>query len=93
MKKIEIYNRDTNETFAIIETKKIKNIQSDVIKYLHDNNFHLWLKGKVSPLEVDVYWSAYNKDTKEELNLWYREYDKEKELSNVDKDVDLELGE
>lgn len=93
MKKIEIYNRDTNETFDIIETKKIKNIQSDVIKYLHDKNFHLWLQGKVSPLETDIYWLAYNKNTKEELNLWYREYDKEKELSNIDKDVDLELGE
>jgi len=92
MKKIEIYNYETNETFAVIETRK-KDYQKAVISYLKENNYRLLLQGKVTPELADVYWLSYNPNTKQQLKLWYREFEKEREVSNVDKDVDLELGE
>lgn len=93
MKKIEIYNYETNETFAIIETRK-KNLQLEAINYLKQNNFRLLLQGKVTPELADVYWLSYNPNTKEQLKLWYREAEKEKTISNLDKDIteDLELS-
>ena len=85
MKKIEIYNYDTNETFAVIETNKKKYLQKEVINYLKSNNFNLIVQGRAVPfVELDVYWLAYNKDTGEKMKLWYRELEKEQNL-------DLEL--
>lgn len=56
MKKIEIYNYDTNDTFMIIETNKRKNLQKEVINCLKANNFSLILQGRVVPnVEEDIY--------------------------------------
>ena len=88
MKKIEIYNYDTNETFAVIETNKKKYLQKEVINYLKSNNFNLILQGRAVPnVELDIYWLAYNKDTGEKMKLWYREVEKEKTLTNIEKDI------
>lgn len=88
MKKIEIYNYDTNETFAVIETNKKKYLQKEVINYLKSNNFNLIVQGKAIPnVELDVYWLAYNKDTGEKMKLWYREVEKEKTNNIVEKDI------
>lgn len=86
MKKIEIYNYDTHETFAIIETRK-KNLQKEAIDYLKNHNFKLILQGKVTPEVADVYWLSYNIETKEQLKLWYREYEKQKETKDFDLDI------
>lgn len=93
MRKIEIYNYETNEPFAIIETRK-KNIQLEAINYLKLNNYRILLQGKVTSEFADVYWLTYNPNTKEQLKLWYREAEKEKTISKVDKDIteDLELS-
>jgi hypothetical protein len=93
MKKIEIYNYETNETFAIIETRK-KNLQLEALNYLKQNNYRVLLQGKVTYDFADVYWLSYNPNTKEQLKLWYREAEKEKTISNLDKDIteDLELS-
>lgn len=88
MKKIEIYNYDTNETFAVIETNKKKYLQKEVINYLKSNNFNLIVQGRAVPfVELDVYWLAYNKDTGEKMKLWYREAEKEKTNNIVEKDI------
>ncbi len=86
MKKIEIYNYDTNETFAIIETRK-KNLQKEAIDFLKRNNYRLLLQGKVTYNYADVYWLSYNPETKEQLKLWYREVEKEKTNNNFEKDI------
>lgn len=86
MKKIEIYNYNTNETFAIIETRK-KNLQKEVIDFLKRNNYRLLLQGKVTYNYADVYWLSYNPETKEQLKLWYRELEKEKTNNNFEKDI------
>lgn len=86
MRKIEIYNYDTDETFAIIETRK-KDLQKEAINYLKGRNFRFFLQGKVTPEISDVYWLSYNPETKEQLKLWYREYEREK----VTKDNDLDI--
>lgn len=93
MKRIEIYNYETNETFAIIETRK-KNLQLEAINYLKQNNYRLLLQGKATPEFADVYWLSYNPNTKEQLKLWYREAEKTKEMSDINKDMteDLELS-
>lgn len=92
MKKIEIYNYETNEVFATIETRK-KNLQLEAINYLKQNNFRLLLQGKIdlASQQQNVYWLSYNPETKEELKLWYREAEKEKTNSNMNKE-DLELS-
>lgn len=88
MKKIEIYNYDTNETFAVIDTNKRKNFQQEVINYMKNRNFNLIIQGKVIPnVEADIYWLAYNKDNGEKMKLWYREADKKKTLTNIEKDI------
>lgn len=88
MKKIEIYNYDTNDTFMIIETNKRKNLQNEVINYLKANHFNLILQGRVVPnIEEDIYWLAFNKQTKEQFKLWYREIPKEKNISELEKDI------
>lgn len=88
MKKIEIYNYDTNETFAVIETNKKKYLQKEVINYLKSNNFNLIVQGRAVPfVELDVYWLAYNKDTGEKMKLWYRELEKEKISDIAEKDI------
>ncbi|MBQ3512130.1 MAG: hypothetical protein IJA30_07540 [Bacilli bacterium] len=88
MKKIEIYNYDTNDTFAVIETNKKKYLQKEVINYLKSNNFNLIVQGRAVPfVELDVYWLAYNKDTGEKMKLWYREAEKEKTNNIVEKDI------
>ena len=88
MKKIEIYNYDTNETFAVIETNKKKYLQKEVINYLKRNNFNLIVQGRAVPfVELDVYWLAYNKDTGEKMKLWYRELEKEKISDIAEKDI------
>ena len=80
MKKIELYNYDTNETFAVMETNKKKYFQKEVINYLKNRNYNLILQGRAVPnVELDVYWLAYNKDTGEKMKLWYREVEKEKQ--------------
>ncbi len=86
MKKIEIYNYDTNETFAIIETRK-KNLQKEAIDFLKRNNYRLLLQGKVTYNYADVYWLSYNPETKVQLKLWYREVEKEKTNNNFEKDI------
>ena len=92
MKKIEIYDYETNEVFATIETRK-KNLQLEAINYLKQNNFRLLLKGIIDLAiqHQNVYWLSYNSETKEELKLWYREAEKEKTNSNMNKE-DLELS-
>lgn len=88
MKKIEIYNYDTNETFAVIETNKKKYLQKEVINYLKSNNFNLIVQGRAVPfVELDVYWLAYKKDTGEKMKLWYRELEKEKTSNIAEKDI------
>lgn len=88
MKKIEIYNYDTNETFAVIDTNKRKNFQQEVINYMKNRNFNLIIQGKVIPnVEADIYWLAYNKDTDEKMKLWFRELEKEKTTTNLEKDI------
>lgn len=88
MKKIEIYNYDTNETFAVIDTNKRKNFQQEVINYMKNRNFNLIIQGKVIPnVEADIYWLAYNKDTGEKMKLWFRELEKEKTTTNLEKDI------
>lgn len=88
MKKIEIYNYDTNETFAVIDTNKRKNFQQEVINYMKNRNFNLIIQGKVIPnIEADIYLLAYNKDNGEKMKLWYREADKKKKLTNIEKDI------
>jgi len=88
MKKIEIYNYDTNETFAVIDTNKRKNLQQEVINYMKNRNFNLIIQGKVIPnVEADIYWLAYNKDTGEKMKLWFRELEKEKTTTNLEKDI------
>lgn len=86
MKKVEIYNYDTNETFAVIETRK-KNLQKEAIDFLKRNNYRLLLQGKVTYDYADVYWLSYNPETKEQLKLWYRELEKEKLNNNLEKDI------
>ena len=74
MKTIEIYNYDTNKPKFIIQTKKTKNIQNDVIKYLEDQKYDLILQGKIVPGGgVNIYWLACYKSTKEIVKLWYKE--------------------
>lgn len=91
MKKIEIYDYETNDTFAIIETRK-KDLQKEAINYLKQNNYRIILQGKVTPELADVYWLSYNPTTKQQLKLWYREYEKEKTVEEVKiKEEDLEL--
>ena len=103
MKTIEIYDYDTNKPKFTIQTKKTKNIQDDVIKYLKNQKYRLILQGKVIPnIETDLYWLAYNKDTKEKIKLWYREKENIKEkdtfyitglrLSNEQRQKLKELG-
>lgn len=88
MKKIEIYNYDKNETFAVIDTNKRKNFQQEVINYMKNRNFNLIIQGKVIPnVEADIYWLAYNKDTGEKMKLWFRELEKEKTTTNLEKDI------
>jgi len=88
MKKLEIYNYDTNETFAVIDTNKRKNLQQEVINYMKNRNFNLIIQGKVIPnVEADIYWLAYNKDTGEKMKLWFRELEKEKTTTNLEKDI------
>lgn len=88
MKKIELYNYDTNETFAVMETNKKKYFQKEVINYLKNRNYNLILQGRAVPnVELDVYWLAYNKDTGEKMKLWYREVEKEKTNNIVEKDI------
>ena len=88
MKKIEIYNYDTNETFAVIDTNKKKYFQKEVINYMKNRNFNLIIQGKVIPnIEADIYWLAYNKNNGEKMKLWYREADKKKTLTNIEKDI------
>ena len=74
MKTIEIYDYDTNKPKFTIQTRKTKNIQSEVIQFLKQKKFNLILQGKVIPnITENIYWLAYNKDTKENIKLWYRE--------------------
>lgn len=88
MKKIEIYNYDTNETFAVIDTNKRKKFQQEVINYMKNRNFNLIIQGRVIPnVEADIYWLAYNKDTGEKMKLWFRELEKEKTTTNLEKDM------
>ena len=88
MTKIELYNYDTNETFAVMETNKKKYFQKEVINYLKNRNYNLILQGRAVPnVELDVYWLAYNKDTGEKMKLWYREVEKEKTNNIVEKDI------
>ena len=59
MKTIEIYDYDTNKPKFTIQTRKTKNIQNDVIKYLKDQKYNLLLQGKVTPnIEEKIYWLA-----------------------------------
>ena len=82
MKTIEIYDYDTNKPKFTIQTRKTKNIQDDVIKFLKDKKYSLILQGKVIPnIETNLYWLAYNKATKESIKLWYREKENIKEKS------------
>ena len=74
MKTIEIYNYDKKKTEFIIQTRKSKNIQNDVIKYLEDQNYDLIIQGKIVPgSEMNIYWLACNKNTKKIVKLWYKE--------------------
>ena len=85
MKTIEIYDYDTNKPKFTIQTRKTKNIQDDVIKFLKDKKYSLILQGKVIPnIETNLYWLAYNKDTKESIKLWYREKENIKEKDTFD---------
>ena len=85
MKTIEIYDYDTNKPKFTIQTRKTKNIQNDVIKYLKDQKYNLLLQGKVTPnIEEKIYWLAYNKETKESVKLWYREKENIKEKDAFD---------
>jgi len=85
MKTIEIYDYDTNKPKFTIQTRKTKNIQDDVIKFLKDQKYSLILQGKVIPnIETNLYWLAYNKDTKESVKLWYREKENIKEKDTFD---------
>ena len=85
MKTIEIYDYDTNKPKFTIQTRKTKNIQNDVIKYLKDQKYNLLLQGKVTPnIEEKIYWIAYNKETKESVKLWYREKENIKEKDAFD---------
>ena len=103
MKTIEIYDYDTNKPKFTIQTRKTKNIQDDVIKFLKDQKYRLIIQGKVIPnIETNLYWLAYNKDTKENIKLWYREKENIKEkdtfyitglrLSNKQRQQLKELG-
>lgn len=86
MKTIEIYDYDTNKPKFTIQTRKTKNIQNDVIKYLKEQKYNLLLQGKVTPnIEEKIYWLAYNKETKESVKLWYREKEniKEKDVFDI----------
>lgn len=85
MKKIEIYNYDTNETFAIVETHN-KNTEKEIIKFLENKNFNLLPKGTLFPVR-DLYWLAYNKETKETINLKYRECEKELNKKDIEMDI------
>ena len=85
MKTIEIYDYDTNKPKFTIQTRKTKNIQDDVIKFLKDQKYRLIIQGKVIPnIETNLYWLAYNKDTKENIKLWYREKENIKEKDTFD---------
>ena len=47
--------------------------------------YSLILQGKVIPnIETNLYWLAYNKDTKESIKLWYREKENIKEKDTFD---------
>lgn len=52
----------------------------DVIKFLKDNHYNIILQGKISPLGNNVYWLSYNRDTKEQRKLWFREKELTKEI-------------
>lgn len=85
MKTIEIYNYDKKKTEFIIQTRKSKNIQNDVIKYLEDQNYDLIIQGKIVPgSEMNIYWLACNKNTKKIVKLWYKEKEniEEKHVEN-----------
>ena len=85
MKTIEIYDYDTNKPKFTIQTRKSKNIQDDVIKYLKEQKYSLIIKGKIVPnVGANFYWLAYNKDTKESVKLWYREKENIKEKDTFD---------
>ena len=85
MKTIEIYDYDTNKPKFTIQTRKTKNIQSEVIQFLKQKKINLILQGKVIPnITENIYWLAYNKDTKENIKLWYREKEIIKEKDTFD---------
>lgn len=55
---------------------------------MKNRNFNLIIQGKVIPnIEADIYWLAYNKDTGQKMKLWFRELEKEKTTTNLEKDI------
>lgn len=80
IKTIEIYDYDTGESIYTITSNKRKNFDTDVIKFLKDNHYNIILQGKISPLGNNVYWLSYNRDTKEQRKLWFREKELTKEI-------------
>lgn len=80
IKTIEIYDYDTGESIHTITSNKRKNFDTDVIKFLKDNHYNIILQGKISPLGNNVYWLSYNRDTKEQRKLWFREKELTKEI-------------
>lgn len=87
MKLIEIYDCDTNKVIDNLKIKKTKNYQKDIINYLENKNYRLFLQGTISYSSNNVYWLAHNRITKENLKIWYRE----KELVNFKEDNNLVL--
>lgn len=72
MKKIRIYNYDTDETITIIRTKN-KYFRKNVIKYLESHNYKLLFDGMLFNGERGVYWLVDNEATSERLHLYFHE--------------------
>lgn len=72
MKKIRIYNDDTDETIAFIRTKN-KYFRKDVIKYLESHNYNILFDGMLLHGKIDAYWFVENKETNEILHLYFHE--------------------
>lgn len=93
MKTIEIYDYETGESIHTFNSNKRKNIESDAIKFLKDNHYNIILQGSVSPLGDNKYWLSYNRDTKEQRKLWYREKELIKEIKPLFREFGYKLSE
>lgn len=76
---VEIYDKETDVVILQFVKNKKTPIENQAVNALNKFGFKLFIQGKVTPKETDLYWLASNKDYSN-LHLTYRE----KEINKKD---------